>query len=81
MAKMLAVAYYARWKFIQDLAPLLQKAKDDGQDAAVMTVASPYRSNKIDLGDFGLRKHYSIRTVAAAGGTYQDLMVDVSWNL
>ena len=79
--KKLAVFYYARWKFIQDLVPLLQKAKESGQAASVMSVLSPLRSNKIDLDDLGLRKNYSLPAMAAAAGTYTDLTLEVSFLL
>ncbi|KAF8749131.1 nad-p-binding protein [Rhizoctonia solani] len=36
----LALNYYARWKFIYDLMPLLEKAKERGEDARVLTVLS-----------------------------------------
>lgn len=75
--KKLAVFYYARWKFIQDLVPLLQKAKESGQAASVMSVLSPFRSNKIDLDDLGLKKKYNLPALAAAGGTYTDLVLGV----
>ena len=38
MDKKLALNYYARWKFVQDLMPLLEKAKAQGEDARVLTV-------------------------------------------
>lgn len=36
--KKLALNYYARWKFVLDLMPLLEKAKAQGEDARVLTV-------------------------------------------
>lgn len=36
--KKLALHYYARWKFIKDLIPLLRRAKDAGEDAKVLSV-------------------------------------------
>lgn len=38
MDKKLALNYYARWKFVHDLMPLLEKAKAAGEDARVLTV-------------------------------------------
>ena len=73
----MAVAYYARWKLILELVPLLQKAKESGQAASVMSVLSPFRSNKIDLDDLGLKKKYNLHALAAAGGTYTDLVLGV----
>lgn len=74
----LVLAYYSRWKFIRDLAPLLQEAKDAGQSASAMSVLGPTRSGKINFDDLGLKKHYSIRSFAHSAGTYSDLMIEVS---
>lgn len=76
--KKLELAYYSRWKFLHDLSPLLQKAKDEGQAASAMSVLGPVRSGKIDLDDLGLKKHYSALTSVRSGATYTDIMIEVS---
>jgi NAD(P)-dependent dehydrogenase (short-subunit alcohol dehydrogenase family) len=76
--KKLAVDYYARWKLINDLMPLLQKAKDAGEDAKVMSVLAAGKGGPIDLDDLGLKKGYSLTEEMAASATYNDIMVDVS---
>ncbi|PCH35022.1 NAD(P)-binding protein [Wolfiporia cocos MD-104 SS10] len=74
--KRLALNYYARWKFIQDLMPLLRKARDNGEDASVMTVLAPGTGWKIDLDDLGLKKSYSAFKALSAVPTYNDLMIE-----
>lgn len=76
--KKLALAYYSRWKFLYDLSPLLQKAKDEGQVASAMSVLGPVRSGKIDLDDLGLKKHYSLVASARSAASYSDVMVEVN---
>jgi NAD(P)-dependent dehydrogenase (short-subunit alcohol dehydrogenase family) len=77
--KQLACHYYSRWKFIGDLVPLLQRAKDAGEDAKVLSVLAAGRGTEIDLGDLGLKQTYSRRAVRAQAPTYNDLMMLVSY--
>ncbi|KAF8964504.1 hypothetical protein BDZ97DRAFT_1815431 [Flammula alnicola] len=67
--KKLAVHYYARWKFLHDLLPGLKKAKDDGEQVAVMSVLAPGKGGAIDLDDLAIKK-------ALRAPTYNDLMVE-----
>lgn len=73
----LAVHYYGRWRFINDLMPLVQKAKDAGEDSKVLTVFAPGAGGKIDRDDFGLKKHFSLTAAALQGPSYNDVMVKV----
>ncbi|KII87967.1 hypothetical protein PLICRDRAFT_111764 [Plicaturopsis crispa FD-325 SS-3] len=72
----LAAHYYSRWKFINELTPLLQKAADAGEDAKVLSVLAAGENGRIDLDDLGLKKTYSVRKAAVQGPTYNDLMVE-----
>jgi len=75
--KKLAVHYYSRWKFTKDLIPLLRKAKDQGEDAKVITVFSAGKAmGGIDVNDFGLKKNFSLGRAADAATTYSDLMME-----
>ncbi|KAF9460993.1 hypothetical protein BDZ94DRAFT_1264641 [Collybia nuda] len=74
--KKLALHYYARWKFTNDLIPAILGAKDAGEDAKVLSVMSAGRGGKIDLGDLGLKETYSLRNVAQAAPVYNDLMME-----
>jgi NAD(P)-dependent dehydrogenase (short-subunit alcohol dehydrogenase family) len=75
--KKIALNYYARWKFIYELMPLLRKAKDAGEHANTVSVLAPGHGGPIDLDDLGLHKGYSLFAVAAAASTYNDLMIEV----
>ncbi|KAF9044127.1 hypothetical protein BJ165DRAFT_1528694 [Panaeolus papilionaceus] len=75
--KKLAVHYYARWKFINDLLPSLKKAKDEGEEAKVLSVLGAGVGGEVDVDDFGLAKEgsYTLTRVALAAPTYNDLMM------
>ena len=51
--KKLAVHYFARWKFIEEFLPALKKAKDDGEDARVLSVLAAGYGGPIDLTIWG----------------------------
>jgi len=74
--KKLALNYYARWRFLHDLMPLLSAAKDQGEDAKVMTVLAAGKGGEIDADDLGLKKNYSVSNAAKAAPTYNDLMLE-----
>jgi NAD(P)-dependent dehydrogenase (short-subunit alcohol dehydrogenase family) len=76
--KKLAVFYYARWKFINDLLPALKKAKEAGEDAKVLSVLAPGMGTEIDVDDIGLKKTFSYRKARSQVPTYNDLMMEVS---
>lgn len=72
--KKLAVHYYARWKFISDLLPALNKAKELGEDSKVLSVLAA-GTGEIDLDDLGLKKNFSLARAAAQAPAYNDLMM------
>ncbi|EAU89862.1 hypothetical protein CC1G_07014 [Coprinopsis cinerea okayama7 len=74
--KKLALHYYARWKFIDELLPALRRANKDGEDAKVMSVLGAGYGGEIDVDDLGLVKGYSTRAAALQGTTYNDLMME-----
>ena len=75
--KRLALNYYARWKFIYDLLPLLKKAKDAGEEARVMSILGPGSGWKADLDDLGLKRRYNPLKALTSAATYNDLMIEV----
>lgn len=75
--KKLALAYYSRWKFIHDLSPLLNKAKEQSQVASVMTVLNPAGAGKLDLENLGMKKQYSLFGFMQTAASYSDLMIEV----
>lgn len=73
----LAVSYYSRWKFINELLPGLNHSRNAGEDAKVLTVLGAGRGREIDMDDLGLKKNYSFKNSAFAAPRYNDLMVEV----
>ncbi|KAI0824812.1 hypothetical protein BC628DRAFT_1321661 [Trametes gibbosa] len=69
----LGLHYYARWKFVYDLLPLLHKAKDAGEDAKAMSVLAPGDGRPVDFDDLGLKKNYSFPKAGVASPAYTDL--------
>jgi NAD(P)-dependent dehydrogenase (short-subunit alcohol dehydrogenase family) len=75
--KRIAVTYYSRWVFTEDLRPLLRKAKDAGEDAKMLSVLAAGKGSEIDLDDLTV-KNYSLGKSLSVPNTYNDLMVEVS---
>lgn len=73
----LALTYHSRWKFIHDLLPLLKKAREEGENARVLTVLAAGEGGAITPGDWEVTEKYSMGKAMGAGGTYNDLMVEV----
>ncbi|KIK64399.1 hypothetical protein GYMLUDRAFT_220927 [Collybiopsis luxurians FD-317 M1] len=74
--KRMALHYYARWKFIQDLMPALINAQQSGEDAKVMSLLTTNRSGpKVNLDDLGLKKSKPFST-SIMTTIYSDLMFD-----
>jgi hypothetical protein len=77
--KKLAVHYYGRWKFVNELMPALVKAKEEGEDARALFVLSAGYSASIDLQDLGLKKTYSLKNAGGQASAYNDHMIQVCW--
>jgi hypothetical protein len=60
------------------LMPLIQKAKDDDQDAKVMSVLAAGHGGKINTDDLGLKQTYSVTNAGLQGPSYNDCMIQVS---
>jgi NAD(P)-dependent dehydrogenase (short-subunit alcohol dehydrogenase family) len=73
----LALRYYARAKFIQELTPLLSKARAAGEDARAMTVHYAARGTEVNLDDLDLDKEWGTLLSSHASGSYNDVMVKV----
>lgn len=75
--KKLAVHYYSRWMFTKELVNLLEMAKEQGEDARVLSVFSAGKGGAINMDDLGLKKTFSLRNAAMQVPTYNDLMMEV----
>ncbi|CAE6504735.1 unnamed protein product [Rhizoctonia solani] len=76
MDKKLALNYYARWKFVYDLIPLLEKAKAQGEEARVLTVLAAGTNGKLDENDLDLKKGYGLKASADSATAMNDYMVE-----
>jgi short-subunit dehydrogenase len=76
--KKMALHYYARWRFIHDLLPSLERAKEAGEEAKTMSVLGAGQGGEIDVDDLGLKKGFSVSGAGLATPTYTDLMMEVS---
>ncbi|KAJ7644821.1 NAD-P-binding protein [Roridomyces roridus] len=74
--KKLALLYYARWRFVHDLMPLLRNAADASEEAKVYSVLGAGTGCKIDLEDLGLKKLYGAVKAAMTAATYTDLAME-----
>lgn len=68
----LALNFYSRWKFVDELLPLLENASSDGEEARVMTILVPGLSGTLDTSDLGLKKNYSSGRASKQGPAYTD---------
>lgn len=73
----LAVHYYSRWAFINELMPALENAVNDGEEVKVYNVLAAGQGAEIDLNDLGLKTTYSLVKAARQSPTYTDLMMEV----
>ncbi|TBU30282.1 NAD(P)-binding protein [Dichomitus squalens] len=72
----LGLHYYARWKFIYDLLPLLRKAREAGEDAKALSVlGAGVGGTVIDVNNLGLKKNYLRSNPGGTGPAYTDLMM------
>ena len=75
--KRLGLHYYSRWKFVQDLLPLVRKAKEAGEDAKIMSILAAGHGGAVNLDDLAMRKSYSLARAGMTSPTYTDLMFEV----
>ncbi|KAF8335163.1 hypothetical protein F5887DRAFT_983681 [Amanita rubescens] len=71
----MAIRYYSRWVFTQELLHLLKNAKNAEQKASVLTIMGAGWGPKIDLDDLDLKKKYTGMRCALITLTYNDLMM------
>jgi len=71
----LALHFYGRWKFVDELMSCLEKAAADGQEVRVMSVLAPGTGAPLDTEDLGLKETFTLFKAARQAPTYNDLMV------
>jgi len=73
----LACNFYARFRFIHDLVPLVEKAVEKGERTGVTSVFSAGKGGSVDLDDLGLVKGFTLMKAASQMATYTDAAFDV----
>ncbi|KAH9836131.1 uncharacterized protein C8Q71DRAFT_760776 [Rhodofomes roseus] len=72
-----AVLFYCRTKFVLDLLPLLQKARDAGEDARVLNVGAAGHGGPIDFNDMGMRQTSGVLKKRGIAVTYLDSVMEI----
>ncbi|PVG01537.1 NAD(P)-binding protein [Serendipita vermifera] len=67
--------FYARFRFIHDLAPLVEKAAEDGEHVAIASIFAAGRGVAVDLNDLGLVKGYGLVAMRRHSATYTDCVM------
>lgn len=76
--KKLAIFYYARFKFINDLLPSLRTAVANGEPAVVHCIAGAGIGKDIDWNDLGLKRNYTMLRFRQQIPRYLDIITQVS---
>jgi len=74
----IVLAYYARWKFIYDLEPLLKAAVDAREPVSVMSVYAAGSGGPLDLSELEItRENFSGSKLRTVIPVYHDLMIEL----
>ncbi|KAG9032745.1 hypothetical protein FS842_004051 [Serendipita sp. 407] len=72
----LACNFYARFRLIHDLAPLVEKAAENGETVGVASILSAGHGGPIELDDLGLVKGFTLRKGLLHAVTYTDAAME-----
>ncbi|KAG8948055.1 hypothetical protein FRC04_010097 [Tulasnella sp. 424] len=72
----MVLEFYSRWKFIDELLPLLEAAASMGEEARVMIIKGPNAQQSLDVDDLGFRKNTSALAQIRATCMYNNMMVE-----
>ncbi|KAG9023820.1 hypothetical protein FS837_005620 [Tulasnella sp. UAMH 9824] len=73
----MVLEFYSRWKFIDELLPLLNTAANKGEEARVLIIKGSTAQQPIDPDDFGFRKNPSTALAQTkATCVYNNMMVE-----
>ena len=73
----LACNFYARFRFIFDLVPLVAKAEEKGERTGVMSVLSAGDGGAVNMNDLGLVKTFSLARGLSHAVTFTDATFEV----
>jgi NAD(P)-dependent dehydrogenase (short-subunit alcohol dehydrogenase family) len=74
----MACHFYGRFRLIYNLAPLVGKAAENGEQTGVMSVLIAGWGSAVDLNDLGLAKGYTWKKARDHTATYNDAVFEVS---
>jgi NAD(P)-dependent dehydrogenase (short-subunit alcohol dehydrogenase family) len=77
IARLSALRYYSRWKFIYELLPLLRKAAELGEHGSVLSINATGMSWNVPEDDLGLKKGYRGWKAMILSMVYGDYMIEV----
>jgi NAD(P)-dependent dehydrogenase (short-subunit alcohol dehydrogenase family) len=69
--------FYSRWKFVDELLPLLRTASDRGEESRVFNILAAGYGTKVNTDDLGMKKSYDTLRANFQLATYNDLFVQV----
>ncbi|KAK1219737.1 hypothetical protein PQX77_017545 [Marasmius sp. AFHP31] len=80
IGKKVAIHYYAPWNFISDLIPGLLRAREEGEDARVLSMLTAGKGTNVqeylESGDWGMKKMFLQVAITRAGPTNMNLMLE-----
>jgi NAD(P)-dependent dehydrogenase (short-subunit alcohol dehydrogenase family) len=59
----MAINYYGRWRVVEKLLPLIEKAAESEENARVVTVLAPGTEGPVNMNDLDLKHNYSLFNV------------------
>lgn len=73
----LACYFYARFRLIYGLAPLVEKAALMGEEVGIMSILAAGRGGRVEISNLGLLRDYSLINQVAHSTTYTDCVFEV----
>lgn len=70
--------FYARFRLIYDLLPLVEKAAQVGEQTGVVSVLGAGQGGRIETNDLGLTKTYTLRNALQHSVVYTDTVFEVT---
>lgn len=56
----MAINYYGRWRVVENLLPLVEKAAESDENARIVTVLAPGNEGPVNMNDLDLKNNYSL---------------------
>ncbi|KAG8801973.1 hypothetical protein FRC17_006513, partial [Serendipita sp. 399] len=72
----MACNFYARFRFIHDLVPLVQRTAETGEAVGILSVLGAGQGTAVDLDDLGLVKGFTFSKMAGQTVTYNDAALE-----